>query len=226
MKQPPGYNLNSNKVLKLKKALYGTKQAPHNWNNTINSTIISLGYKRLQTDTCVYMNRSKNGKLMILAIFVDDIISAYDITDEMEWNEMLNVLMKTYKIQEINDCEWLLGMRITRDRKNHLLTLDQNQYIDKVLKRFKMDESHPNSTPEITTKLQKTQENEETNNENIPYQEAVGSLIYASISTRLDITHAVHEVSRHMSNYTNEHWIAVKRILRYLKTKGNLVYKR
>ena len=52
---------------------------------------------------------------------------------------------------------------------------------------------------------------------NIPYQEAVGSLMYASLGTCPDITYAVQTVSRFSKNPGQAHWEAVKRIFRYLK---------
>ena len=52
---------------------------------------------------------------------------------------------------------------------------------------------------------------------NIPYHEAIGSLMYASLGTRPDITYAVQTVSRFSINPGIEHWEAVKRIFKYLK---------
>ena len=51
----------------------------------------------------------------------------------------------------------------------------------------------------------------------VPYASAVGSLMFAMICTRLDITQAVGAVSRYMANSGGEHWIIVKRIMRYIK---------
>ncbi|XP_031638169.1 secreted RxLR effector protein 161-like [Contarinia nasturtii] len=60
-------------------------------------------------------------------------------------------------------------------------------------------------------------------NANIPYQEAVGSLLYLAQYTRPDIAFAVNDVSRFNSNFGQAHWTAVKRIMRYLK--GTIGYK-
>ena len=51
----------------------------------------------------------------------------------------------------------------------------------------------------------------------VPYASAVGSLMYAMVCTRLDIAHAVGEVSRYMMNLGKENWEAVKWLLRYLR---------
>ena len=55
----------------------------------------------------------------------------------------------------------------------------------------------------------------------IPYANAVGSLMYAMISTRPDISHAVGVVSRYMANPGKEHWAAVKWVLQYLRGINN-----
>ena len=59
--------------------------------------------------------------------------------------------------------------------------------------------------------------------EKIPYKLAIGSIMYAMVSTRPDISHAVGVVSRFMRNPRKAHWEAVKWILRYLKGTSNHV---
>ena len=60
----------------------------------------------------------------------------------------------------------------------------------------------------------------------VPYAEAVGSLMYAMLCTRLDVYFAVGMVSRYQSNPGPEYWTAVKHIIKYLKRTKNymLVY--
>ena len=59
--------------------------------------------------------------------------------------------------------------------------------------------------------------NEDTSVDQQLYQSAVGSLLYLSVATRPDITYAVSNVARFCAKPTNQHWVAVKRIFRYLK---------
>eukprot|EP00253_Pinus_taeda_P007700 PITA_07700 len=113
-------------------------------------------------------------------------------------------------------------MRITRDSENRKLTLSQNEYIQKVLKRFNMHNAKPVSTPfasyfKLSKEMcPKTQEDMDYMSK-VPYASTVGSLMYAMVRTRPDIAHAVGVVSRYMNNPGKEHWMAVKWILRYLK---------
>ena len=67
----------------------------------------------------------------------------------------------------------------------------------------------------------KTQEEEEGMS-HVPYASAVGSLMYAMVCTRPDIPHVVGVLSKYMSKPRKEHWIAVKRVFRYLR--GTTIY--
>lgn len=98
-------------------------------------------------------------------------------------------------------------------------------YINEILKTFGMQDCKPVGTPSDTnTKLCINMNSDDVSNadlQRIPYQEAVGSLLYLSQGTRPDISFAVNDVSRFNSNYTAAHWKAVKRIFRYLKYTTN-----
>lgn len=113
-------------------------------------------------------------------------------------------------------------MNITRDKKNGILWIDQEDYVQKILKKFKMQDCKPVSTPlDPNTKLdrlplsQSTKDLEEINN--IPYQEAVGSLIYLLVISRPDISYAANSISRYNKNFSKAHLSIVKRIFGYLK---------
>ncbi|XP_046811979.1 secreted RxLR effector protein 161-like [Lucilia cuprina] len=95
-----------------------------------------------------------------------------------------------------------------------------------------MEDCKPARTPFNTgIKLSKEMcatEEEKSEFEKIPYQNLVGSLMYLAVSTRPDIAHIVSVLSQYNTNYGKEHWIAAKRVLRYLKGTPNigLHYKR
>jgi len=135
-------------------------------------------------------------------------------------------LENSFAMKDLGVAKQILGMRITRDRNNHKLTLSQSEYIKKVLKRFNMQNAKPVSIPlDSHFKLSKemcpkTQEEMDYMSK-VPYALAVGSLMYAMVYTRLDITHAVGVVRRYMKNPGKEHWMVVKWILKYLRGTKN-----
>ena len=82
-----------------------------------------------------------------------------------------------------------------------------------------MKDSNPVSTPvDVGLKLTNATEEEDSVDQPL-YQSAIGSLMYLSVSTRLDISYAVSSLARFSSKPTRQHWIALKRLLRYLFSK-------
>ncbi|KAI3470105.1 hypothetical protein Pfo_026768 [Paulownia fortunei] len=110
-----------------------------------------------------------------------------------------------------------------------MIGLSQSMYIDKVLKRFSIEEfkrgflpmSHGVSLSQVMSP--KSPEEREMM-ARIPYASAIGSIIYAMLCTRPDITHALSVTNRYQSNPGEEHWKAVKIILKYLRRTKNLIY--
>ncbi|XP_036146130.1 secreted RxLR effector protein 161-like [Monomorium pharaonis] len=132
-------------------------------------------------------------------------------------------------MNDLGEPQEFLGMTIKRDKENKHITIVQEKYIDKILKRFGIEEMHPQRTPMITNqvanrerKLREESYEENILNEtetltNVPYKEAVGSLLYLAGATRPDIAFAVNMVSRHQINPTEQDWKMIIRIFRYLK---------
>jgi Reverse transcriptase (RNA-dependent DNA polymerase) len=225
MRVPEGFKYRSGDVWKLLKSLYGTKQAPHMWNSILNDFIVSMGFTRLASDTCVYVKSTATGNMIVISIFVDDIVSAYASCDEKEWQVIKNLFQSKYKMKDLGDVSWILGMKLTRDRVKGVMSLDQSLYLNNVLARFNMTDCKPVSTPESMDKLTleqcPTADGEKTSMSDVPYDSLVGSLLYASIGTRPDIAHAVNAISKFIKNPGNAHWQAAKRILRYIKGTVN-----
>jgi hypothetical protein len=121
----------------------------------------------------------------------------------------INVLKKklynSFAMKDLGVTNKILGMRITRDRKNRKLTFSQGEYIEKALERFRMKNAKPMSinlashfklTKEMCPKTQ--QEIEYMSR--VPYSLVVVNLMYVMVCTRLDIVHAVGFVRRYMNN--------------------------
>ena len=126
-------------------------------------------------------------------------------------------------MKDLGEAKKILGMEIARDRQRGTLCLTQKQYLKKVLQRFGMSEkTKPVSTPLAphfklsALQCPKTEEEREYMSK-VPYSNTVGTLMYAMVCTRPDISHAVGIVSRYMHNPGKEHWQVVKWILRYIQ---------
>lgn len=212
------------KVLKLNKALYGTKQAPHEWNENINAYLLEIGFRRCTKDTCLYIKTSKSGKRILIGLFVDDMVISYKKCDKEEWMKMKIMIKMRYKLSDMGEVHQILGMRVMRD-ENGDIYLDQEKYLKGKLKEFGMENCRPMITPEVIMKREgsNTLGDEDTNT----FRKIVGSMIYAATSTRPDIAHAVHMLTRHMQQPLECDMVSAKRLLRYLRgaLEWRIVYR-
>ena len=118
---------------------------------------------------------------------------------------------------DLGPISWLLGFKVTRDCKNHIITLSQQFYVDSILARFNFSDAKPLSIPmDPNVAFSKNQclttPDDIAKMRRVPYQEAIGSLMYASVGTRPDISFAVSTLSQFLDNPGQAHWEAVKRV--------------
>jgi hypothetical protein len=106
--------------------------------------MIEHGYSRCHSNHCVYFKNLENRSYIILLLYVDDMLVVGSNMQHI--NFLKNKLANSFSMKDLGDAKKILGMRITRDRKNHKLTLSQGDYIEKVLERFRMQNAKPVST--------------------------------------------------------------------------------
>ncbi|KAH9725713.1 hypothetical protein KPL70_007982 [Citrus sinensis] len=222
MLQPEGFAEigKENLVCKLNKSLYGFKQAPRCWYKRLDSFIMSLGYNRLSSDHCAYYKRFEDNDFIILLLYVDDMLIAGPNKDRIQ--ELKAQLAREFEMKDLGPANKILGMQIHRDRNNRKIWLSQKNYLKKILRRFNMQDCKSISIPlpvnfKLSSSMCPSNEVERKEMSRVPYASAVGSLMFAMICTRSDIAQAVGAVSRYMANPGGEHWIAVKRIMRYIR---------
>ena len=215
MYQPEGYVKAGKErlVCKLNKSLYGLKQAPRCWNKELNIFLSDIGYSQSAADPCVYL---KDGN--IIAIYVDDLIVMTDSEDEMI--SIKRSLADKFKMKDLGEINFFLGVTVQRNGDD--LVLHQKSYIEEILRKYKMQDSKPVSTPrDMNVQLEKEDGSESV--DQTLYQSIVGALLYVSMATRPDIAQAVGAVSRYSADPKQTHLTAAKRILRYLKGTTELV---
>ena len=221
MEQPKGFvdERYPTYVCKLKRSLYGLKQAARCWNHTLTQYLISEGYTKSNADECVYIKINERS-FVILSLYVDDVIPISNDT-EMLRNEKRKLMAK-FKMVDNGDIHFVLGMQIKRDRQHRVLTISHPNYLSNVLKRFKMENCRPVSTPlEVGKKFHRTTDVDQVFHDIPLYQQAIGCLTYAATTTRPDIAAAISALSQYMSKPSVEHWIGVKRVLRYIQGTTN-----
>ena len=118
-------------------------------------------------------------------------------------------------MKDLGAAKNILGMEIHRNRQEGKLFLSQKKYIEKVLERFGMLDARPVKTPlaahfRLSTDLSPQTDEDKKYMSHVPYASAVGSIMYAMVCTRPDISHAVSVVSRYIDRPGKGHLQAVK----------------
>jgi len=131
MKAPDGFDTEKNGIWKLRKSLYGLKQASHVWNKLLDGTLKKLGFNRCGKDTCVYLFQSET-KFIILAVHMDDMLIVSNSGSKLA--EMKLNLTKHFKVKDLGEVKFLLGIEVIRDRKLGSIDLSQQAYINQLLK--------------------------------------------------------------------------------------------
>lgn len=220
MKIPEGLQVSEkdkDKVILLNKAIYGLKQAPKAWNDRFNSFMVNLKFKRSKSDYCLYNYFDRSLKCYLL-IYVDDILIA--CSDENFLNDLKTKLIKTFKMNKLSDQYNFLGIRIERDIKNKIITIDQTLAIEKIVKRFNVENCRNFKTP-IEKNLNLKRNLDELLKTKLPYKELLGSLMYIMMGSRPDICFSVSYFSKFQDYATDEHFHHLLRVLKYLKSTIN-----
>lgn len=197
-------------VIKLKKTLYGLKQAARGWYTTMNEWFIKNGYRISDADPCLLI--SDKGDLAFA--WVDDLILVGENTDELIRN-----LNKDFKINDLGISQHILGMK-SDYLENNQVFVNQTHYVQSLIEEYGMEDAKDTGTPmQANIKLVKSTEEEAKTfkDRNLDYRSAIGSLNYLSQCTRPDITYVVGKLSQHLENPSDTHWGAFKRVIRYLK---------
>jgi hypothetical protein len=220
MRAPEGFHFSS-PYWRLHKGLYGLRQAGRQWYLTLHDAYSDLGFTRCGSDWSVYTRRSPSSFSMS-ATSVDDILLASDSKAESDLTA--SQINSKFTITDCGDADWILGCRITRCRPKRLLMIDQEQFILSILRQYDLDRCNKATTPlpserlsaDMCPKTDKDRALAATK----PYSDycaIVGKCMYLSTCTRPDISYAVRELARYMSNYGTRHYAAAKHLLRYLK---------
>ncbi|KAJ0566009.1 putative RNA-directed DNA polymerase [Helianthus annuus] len=212
VEQPEGFikREDEGKVYKLKKALYGLKQAPRAWYHRIEAYFKGEGFKKSGHDHTLFVKKVW-GKILIVSLYVDDLI--YAGSDKMICDTFKESMKREFDMTDLGKMKYFLGVEISQTEE--AIEVSQEKYAKEVVKRFGMEEANPVHVPmvpgAVLTKLGSGEEVDET-----LYKSLVGSLMYLTVS-RPDIMYVVSLISRFMAKPREDHFLAAKRVLRYIR---------
>ena len=205
VQQPPGFVVeNGNgKVLKLKKALYGLRQAPRAWNARLDKELLKLGFVRNPLEHAVY-RRAENKGFLLVGVYVDDLIITG--TSQESIDAFKKQMMSTFSMSDLGLLSYYLGMEV--NQREGVTTLCQSAYTIKILEQAGMKGCNPCHVP-MENKLKLSKNDKSPTVDATKYRSIIGSLRYL-VNTRPDIAYSVGIVSRYMEAPKTSHWAAVK----------------
>ncbi|GJW08305.1 putative RNA-directed DNA polymerase [Tanacetum coccineum] len=211
MKQPPGFidPQRPNHVCLLHKSLYGLKQAPRAWFERLSKALFDLGFKGSKTDPSLFIY-SRGDTLLYILVYVDDIIVTGNNKGTID--NIICQLGSAFALKDLGPLNYFLGIEIVPHVSGILLS--QKKYILELLQSAGLSNCNPVSSPMVTSSSLSLDDSTAFSNP-VKYRQVVGSLQYVTLS-RPDIAFAVNKVCQYMHAPTENHWSAVKRILRYL----------
>lgn len=216
---------NGANVCKLKKALYGLRQAGRQWYTILNDKLTKMNLKPTVNEPCLFFNNHRNkDEILFVLIYVDDILIASNCE-----NSVMNVkceLEKCFELKDIGVARYCLGLEINQCKD--MIVLSQTGYALGLIKEFGMENCNPVSTPSEISPRHDIKEDNDSLNDDYPYRKIIGALMYLSVATRPDISNTISRLAQFVNNPRKHHWLAAKRVLRYLAGTVNLglVYKK
>jgi hypothetical protein len=225
MEQPEGFKIKGQerKVLRLRRAIYGLKQAALAWWRELANSLKDMGFNRLYSDAGIFICRHSNGTFAIIVAYVDDVLFVGPSQSFIQSKKKL--FMAKWECRDLGDCKEFLRMRITR--KDRSIYLDQCSYLEKVIERFGMTNAKYARTPLPVGYIPTPNQGEVNPQMRTQFQQIIGSLLYIMLGTRPDIAFAVTKLAQFAANPSKEHLDKAKYVLRYLAgtAKYALVYK-
>lgn len=220
MKQPPGFeNNNKDLVCRLKKGIYGLKQAARLWNDTVHRLLTSHGFEQGKADPCFYSKNIDNNWLFVL-VYVDDILLVG------KTNNMIvrarEMFANEFGIKDLGKIRQYLGIEVTRDN-NGIFHLNQAKYIKKIVNDFGLANAKSSNIPmQIGYDKEKTGTDDDLLLSNAQYQRLIGCLLYVSVNTRPDVSASISILAQRVSKPRQKDWNELKRVLKYLKGTSTL----
>jgi hypothetical protein len=195
MVQPPGFEESGNLVCHLRKSLYGLRQAPRQWHIKLKAVLEEMGFFATDSDPGLFIKSTKAGNIYLL-VYVDDLLIASANTAAAD--EVLANLRAAFDIRDLGNANMFIGMKITRNRGNKTLKIDQSKMTHELLNKYGMTASKAKSTP-LAVGTDLVSEEPNLDRQQFNYSELIGSLLYLSVCTRPDIRQAVGALARFMS---------------------------
>ncbi|CAI7876906.1 unnamed protein product [Closterium sp. NIES-53] len=199
----------------LRQPVYGLRQAPHEWHDTLRTTLVALGFAPSIADPSMFLHTDPTLPSFYILVYVEDLVFATANTEALTLVKA--ELQKRHTCTDLGELRGYLGLQITRDRARCTITLTQSYMVHQVLRRLRFRFSSPQPTPLATGHSFSAPPLDESVEPSGPYPELVGCLMYLMTCTRPDLAYPISILARFVApgRHRMEHWTAAQRVLRY-----------
>ncbi|CAI5966043.1 unnamed protein product [Closterium sp. NIES-64] len=218
LRRPPGFTGSFPPGTKwsLRRPVYGLRQAPREWHDTLRTTLAPLGFAPSTADPSQFLRTDTSLPPFYILVYVDDLVFA--TADTTGLAHVKSELQKRHTCTDLGELRSYLGLQIARDRARRTITLTQSHMVQQVLQRFGFTYSSPQATPLSTRHSLSALPSDESVESSGPYPELVGCLMYLMTCTRPDLAYPLSILACYVAPWRHrpEHMAAAKRVLRYL----------
>ncbi|CAI7741961.1 unnamed protein product, partial [Closterium sp. NIES-53] len=218
LRRPPGFtgSFPPGTQWSLRRPIYGLRQAPREWHDTLRTMLVALGFAPSTADPSLFLRTDTTLPPFYILVYVDDLVFATAYTAGLA--RVNSELQKRHTCTDLGELRSYLGLQITRDRARRTITLTQSHMVQQVLQHFNFTYSSPQATPLSTRHSLSALPSDESVEPSGPYPELVGCLMYLMTCTRPDLAYPLSILARYVApgRHRPEHMDAAKRVLRYL----------
>ncbi|CAI7915642.1 unnamed protein product [Closterium sp. NIES-53] len=218
LRQPPGFtgSFPTGTQWSLRRPVYGLRQAPRDWHDTLRTTLAALGFVPSTADPSLFLRTDTSLPPFYVLVYVNDLVFATANTEALTL--VKSKLQKRHTCTDLGELRSYLGLQITPDKARCTITLTQSHMVHQVLQRFGFQYSSPQLTPLSTSHSLSAPPSDESVEPSGLYPELVGCLMYLMTCTRPDLAYPLGLLARYVApgRHQKVHWDAAKRVLRYL----------
>ncbi|CAI7926308.1 unnamed protein product [Closterium sp. NIES-53] len=169
------HSLDFSTAFLLCRPVYGLRQEPREWHDTLRTTLTALGFVPSTADPLLFLRTDTSLPPFYVLVYVDDLVFATAYTEALTL--VKSELQKRHTCADLGELHSYLGVHITRDRARCTITLTQSHMVHQVLQHFGFQFSSPHLTPLSTSHSLSAPPSDESVEPSGPYPELVGCLI-------------------------------------------------
>ncbi|CAI7922076.1 unnamed protein product [Closterium sp. NIES-53] len=199
LRRPPGFtgSFPAGTQWSLRRPVYGLRQAPREWHDTLRTTLAALGFAPSTADPSLFLRTNTSLPSFYVLVYVDDLV--FSSADPEALALVKAELQERHTCTDLGELRSYLGLQITRDRARRTITLTQSYMVQQVLQRFGFQLSSPQPTPLSTSHSLSAPPLDDSVEPSGPYPELVGCLMYLLKCTRPDLAYPLSLLARYVA---------------------------